>query len=224
MGFLQGTFSTPENKSKFLPCDVGIPGPNFFVPKSQQKNGGKKNVAKDGPLASIRDPSTHPCHWNPPIFFKTLREPVDWISFNIQQLQHLRPPGEIEIAFRWVKLLWLSHWMFPEGLGLPSPMMAHDETMRLFRHGKKLGIFCFPSKTVGSIRMLPRHHETWHFYLKTFTYSRAMVWFRRSKAYHIQGWWNLKEDIWYHENLRLPPTNATPASPRNKALLPTTIP
>lgn len=146
--------------------------PNIFVQKVNKNSGGKKsqrNGKKSHPVViwHLRDPMPpgHPCHWDPAIFSKPWGNP-NWISFKIQQLQHLRPPGEIEIAFRWVKLLWLSHWMGTQrvlGSPLPpnfGPWWDHETFSGM---GKVGNAFSFPSKTVGSIRMLPRHHETWQF-------------------------------------------------------------
>ena len=104
--------------------------------------------------------------------------------------------------------------LITQGLKQTPPMMSGD----FFRHRK------FEIPTYFPRRKFPAYFGIYYhqpggssppdmtFYLKTCTFH---VWFRRSKAYHIQGWRYLKEYIWYHENLRLPPTKCQ----GNKALL-----
>ena len=154
MGFLPGTFSTPENKSKFLPCDVGIPGPNFFVPKVNKNSGGKKKVKETGKKTIPWSSGIYGtrCHRDIRVigtlqfFFKTFSgNPLTAsasISNSCNICGHL---GRSRSRFGGVKLLWLSHWMFLRGLGLPhSPQgLAHDETMRCFQTWEKVGNACF---------------------------------------------------------------------------------
>lgn len=116
---------------------LGFRAPTFLCQKVNKKPGKKKS--RRGRSSGIygTQPPGHPCHWDPPIFSKRWGNPLTE-SASISNSCNIC--GHLEIAKVVAKLLWLSHWMFHQGLGLPLP---HDETMRLFRHGKKLGMLVF---------------------------------------------------------------------------------
>ena len=158
MGFLQGTFSTPENKSKFLPCDVGIPSQLFCQLVNKKKTGKKSRQGRSSGIYGTRCHRDIPCHWDPPIFSKRWGNPLTE-SASISNSCNIC--GHLEIA-KVGEVVMAKSLDVPRVLGSHFPHVDHDGPWDFSDMGKSWECL-FSKHILGSIRMLARHHETWHF-------------------------------------------------------------